>query len=107
MAVQALFAALVGLVLIGWGVRILVRGNAPTIKATGRGWRSVSEAAVFWFLLGLAVLGTPFVWVGHVAGWLGSDASFWVLCTPVPVVALAVTWFRPRKAPDLRGQKVA
>lgn len=104
MVVQAVIGALVGLALIGWGVRVLVRGQASTVKATGRGWRSVSEAAVFWILLGSAVLVGPTIWVAGTAGWLGADASFWLIFVPWPLAALAVTWFRPRKTPDLRGQ---
>jgi hypothetical protein len=99
--VQAVTGALVGLALIGWGVRVLVRGNAPTVKATRRVWRSVFDAAVFWFLLGLACLILPFVWLAATAGWIGADAGFWILCTPVPLAVLAVTWFRPRRVPDL------
>ncbi|MFI7598888.1 hypothetical protein [Actinoplanes sp. NPDC049681] len=101
MGVQALIGGLVGLAFVGWGARVLVRGDAPTIKSTGRVWHSVFAAAAFWFLLGLACLVTPFVWIGHAAGWMGSDASFWVLQTSGLLALLAVTWFRPRKAPDL------
>lgn len=101
---QAVVGALVGLALVGWGVRVLVRGETPTVKATGRAWRSVSEAAVFWFLLGAAVLVGPFIWFAGSAGWLGPDASFWLIFVPWPLAALAVTWFRPRRAHDLRGQ---
>lgn len=104
MVVQVVIGALVGPALIGWGVRVLVRGEVPTVKATGRGWRSVSEAAVFWFLLGSAVLVSPFMWVAVTLGWLGPDASFWLIFVPWPLAALAVTWFRPRRAPDLPGQ---
>ncbi|GAA2654794.1 hypothetical protein [Paractinoplanes durhamensis] len=104
MVVQAVIGALVGLALIGWGVRVLVGGEAPVLKARGRAWRSVSEAAVFWFLLGAAVLVGPFIWVAGTARWLGPDAGFWLIFVPWPLAILAVAWFRPRKAADLRGQ---
>jgi hypothetical protein len=40
-----------------------VRDGDPTVNAAGRAWRSKFEAAMFWFLLGLAVLVGPFVWI--------------------------------------------
>ena len=102
MGAQALIGGLIGLALIGWGVLVLVRDEAPSVNAAGRVWRSAFEAAVFWFLLGLAALVGPFVWIADAGGWMGPDAAFWILLTPVPLALLAITWFRPRKAPDLR-----
>jgi hypothetical protein len=98
MVVQAVIGWLTGLTLIGWAVRVLVRGDVPVIRATGRAWRSATEAAVFWLLLGLAVLVGPAVVTGAAAGWVGPEAGFWLLFLPVPLVGLALTWFRPRKA---------
>ena len=96
--VQAVIGALVGLAFIGWGVRVLVRGGPVTVKSSGRTWRSVSDAVAFWFLLGSAVLVVPFALLAMTANWLGSDASFWLIFVPWSLAALAVTWFRPRKA---------
>lgn len=102
MGVQAVIGGLIGLALIGWAVRILVRDEAPKVNAVGRVWRSKFEAAVFWFILGLAVLVGPFVWLGLDGGWMGLDAAFWINLTPVPLAVLAITWFRPRRVLDLR-----
>ncbi|RZU49194.1 hypothetical protein EV385_0930 [Krasilnikovia cinnamomea] len=104
MIVQAVFGALVGLAFVGWGVRVLVRGEVPGIKSTGRVWRSVFAAVMFWFLLGAAVLVGPFVWMAGTAGWMGSDASFWVLSTSVPMAVFAVVCFRPLRTTDVRRQ---
>jgi hypothetical protein len=49
-------------------------------------------------MLGLAVLVGPAVVTTATAGWVGPEAGFWLLLLPVPLVGLALTWFRPRKA---------
>lgn len=99
MGVLAIIEALVGLALIVWGYWVFVRGEVPTVRVAGRVWRSAFEAAMFWFLLGSAVLAGPLVWAASTAGWLEPDAGFWVLLMSVLVAVLAVTWFRPRIAP--------
>lgn len=104
MGVLAIIEALVGLAMIVGGVRVLVRGEIPTVKFTGRIWRSAFEAAMFWFLLGFAVLAGPFVWAGSTADWLGPDAGFGVLLISVLVAVPAVTRFRPRVAPAVRSR---
>jgi hypothetical protein len=71
--VEIAISGVVGVGLLGRGILVVLRGEAPTGKATGRTWRSAGEAGVFWFLLGSAMLIVAFMWISAATGFAGPD----------------------------------
>jgi apolipoprotein N-acyltransferase len=105
--VQIVLPGLAGLALFGWGALIVLRGEAPTIKAGNRAWRSSGEAGIFCGLLGAAMLVVAFMWIAAATGFAGpdgtvsADAGFFVSFIPTLLCILAVTRYRPRKVNEL------
>jgi apolipoprotein N-acyltransferase len=101
--VEIAISGLGGLALLGRGILVVFRGEPPTVKATGRTWRSLGEASMFWFLLGSAMLLVAFMWIGSATGFAGPDgvagpdAGFYLSFVPALLCILAVTRYRPRK----------
>lgn len=80
-------AALVGLVLAMFGVRMLVTGRAPALLA--RSFRSSREAGGYHLLFGVAVL------MFAAGTWLTDLAALAAAVLSIGLVAVAGVWFRP------------
>ncbi|WP_433825857.1 hypothetical protein ACQP2E_27580 [Actinoplanes sp. CA-015351] len=107
--VEIVIAGLGGFALLGRGIFVLRRGENSTVKATGRAWRNASEAGIFWFLLGSAMLLVAFMWISAATGFagpggvVGPETGFYISFAPALLCAIAVTRYRPRKATGLRS----
>ncbi|PRX25923.1 hypothetical protein [Actinoplanes italicus] len=87
-------AALVGLVLAVFGVRMLVTGRVPALLA--RSFRSPREAGGYHLLSGVAVL------MFAAGTWLPDVAAMAATVLSIGLVAAAGVWFRPRASAGRR-----
>ncbi|MBB2948571.1 hypothetical protein FB565_008354 [Actinoplanes lutulentus] len=107
--VEIAIAGLGGLALLSRGILVLLRGENPIVKATGRTWRNAGEAGMFWLLLGSAMLLVAFMWISAATGFAGPDGlvgpefGFSISFAPALLCVIAVTRYRPRKVTDLRS----
>ena len=95
--VVVVLCAVGSIAFVGRGLWTLFRGGPLAAKSSGLAWASAGKAAVFWLLIGAALLAAGLLRVGARTQVIGPDAGFWLSFTPLILAGLALTLGRPRR----------